>query len=231
MKTFLLMVLLIGVSALSAAENGFVRTRGTEFVDANGQVLKLRGINLGNWLLAEGYMFHFQRTASPRQIEDVFAELVGDVTAAEFWAEWRENYIVHDDLRLIREMGFNSVRVPLNWRLFVSEHAPFRMEGPGWRLLDRVIEWCRAEKLYAVIDLHGAPGGQTGANIDDSRGRPLLFDDPAAQRLTIELWRAIAERYRDERWVLGYDLLNEPIAHYHDTARLNPKLGEFYRRL
>lgn len=231
MKIFLLAVVLIGASALSAAEHGFVRTRGTEFVDAEGQVLKLRGINLGNWLLAEGYMFHFQRTASPRQIEDVFAELVGDVAAAEFWHAWRENYIVHDDLRMIRRMGFNSVRVPLNWRLFVSEHAPFRMEGPGWRLLDRVIEWCREEQLYAVIDLHGAPGGQTGANIDDSRGRPLLFDDPASQRLTIELWRAIAERYRGEPWVLGYDLLNEPIAHYHDTARLNPKLGEFYRRL
>lgn len=176
-------------------------------------------------------MFHFKRAGSPREIEDVVAELIGDVSAAEFWRDWRENYVTREDIRVIKKMGFNSVRVPLNWRLFVSEDAPFRMEGPGWRLLDRVIGWCREEQLYAIIDLHGAPGGQTGSNIDDSRGRPLLFDDAAAQQLTIELWRSLAMRYRDERWVLGYDLLNEPIAHYHDKERLNPLLGEFYRRL
>ena len=176
-------------------------------------------------------MFHFKRAGSPRQIEDVVGELIGDVSAAEFWRDWRENYVTREDIRLIKQMGFNSVRVPLNWRLFVSEDAPFRMEGPGWRLLERVVGWCREEQLYTVIDLHGAPGGQTGTNIDDSRGRPLLFDDPSAQRLTIDLWRAIAERYRDEPWVLGYDLLNEPIAHYFDKERLNPLLGKFYRQL
>lgn len=211
--------------------DAFVQVRGREFVDPSGAVLRLRGINLGNWLLPEGYMFHFDRAGSPRQIEDVVAGLVGDVAAAEFWRQWREDYITREDVRLIHRIGFNCVRVPLNWRLFVSADAPFRMEGPGWRLLDRVIAWCRDEQLYVVIDLHAAPSGQTGSNIDDSRGRPLLFEDPAAQQLTIELWRALAARYRDEPQVLGYDLLNEPIAHYHDKARLNPLLGEFYRRL
>ncbi len=209
----------------------FVQVRGERFVLPSGEVLELRGINLGNWLVPEGYMFHFERTNSPRQIEDVVAELVGDVAAAEFWRQWREHYIAESDLALIHRAGFNSVRIPLNWRLFVSRDAPFRLEGPGWQLLDRVIGWCRAQQLYAIIDLHAAPSGQTGANIDDSRGRPLLFDDPAAQDLTVQLWQALATRYRDESWVLGYDLLNEPIAHYHDKARLNLLLGPFYRRL
>lgn len=219
------------VASADPAPAGFVQVRGRELVDAGGQALRLRGINLGNWLLPEGYMFQFERAGSPREIEDVIAELVGDVTAAEFWREWQEQYITRADIRLIKRSGFNSVRVPLNWRLFVSADAPFRMEGAGWRLLDNVIGWCRDAQLYVVIDLHGAPGGQTGTNIDDSRGRPLLFDDPAAQRLTIELWKELARRYRDEPWVLGYDLLNEPIAHHFDTARLNPLLGKFYREL
>lgn len=216
-------------SALPAS--AYVQVRGREFVDPHGEVLRLRGTNLGNWLLPEGYMWHFENDGSPRQIEDVIAELVGDVSAAEFWREWRERYIAQADIRRLRAMGCNSLRIPLNWRLFVSESAPFTMTGPGWALLDRAIGWCRAEQLYVVLDLHAAPGGQTGANIDDSRGRPLLFDDPAAQQLTVDLWRALAARYRDEPWVLGYDLLNEPIADYHDTARYNPLLGEFYRRL
>jgi hypothetical protein len=214
-----------------AGPAGFVQVRGRDFVTPGGEVLRLRGIGLGNWLLPEGYMWGFKKCASPRQIENLVAELVGDVSAAEFWRQWRETFITQEDFRLIAGAGFNSVRIPINWRLFVSEHAPHRLEGPGWALLDRAIRWCAQERLYVVIDLHGAPGGQTGANIDDSRGRPLLFEDPAAQQLTIALWQEIARRYRDEPWVLGYDLLNEPIADYFDTARLNPMLADFYRRL
>lgn len=217
-------------ATIPAAER-FVRVEGKSFVAPDGKPLLLRGINLGNWLLPEGYMWHFKKTGSPRQIENVVAELVGDVAAAEFWRQWYDTYITREDLALIRRAGFNSVRIPLNWRLFVSERAPFELEGPGWALLDRAIGWCRDEKLYVVLDLHGAPGGQTGANIDDSRGRPLLFDDPAAQALTIRLWEKLARRYRDETWVLGHDLLNEPIADYHDQSSYNPRLAEFYRRI
>lgn len=226
-----LAVVALPAPGATASTAGFVHVRGREFVDHAGEVLRLRGINLGNWLLPEGYMWQFDRASSPRQIENVVAELVGDVAAAEFWREWRERYVTRADLALIRSAGFNSVRIPLDWRLFVTETAPFRMEGPGWELLDRVVGWCRDERLYAIIDLHAAPGGQTGSNIDDSRGRPLLFEDEAAQRLTIELWQAIARRYCDEPWVLGYDLLNEPVAHYFDKERLNPRLADFYRRL
>jgi hypothetical protein len=218
-------------AASFAAASDFVRVQGQDLVNPDGKVLHLRGINLGNWLLPEGYMWGFKKAASPRHIENVVAELLGDVGAAEFWRQWRETYITRADLRFIHSAGFNSVRIPIDWRLFVTETSPFRMEGPGWALLDDVLDDCAIEGLYAIIDLHAAPGGQTGANIDDSRGRPLLFEDAEAQQLTTDLWRALAARYRNAWWVLGYDLLNEPIADYHDTARYNPRLAEFYRRL
>jgi endoglucanase len=209
----------------------YVQVHGREFVAPSGEVLHLRGTNLGNWLLPEGYMWGFDRASSPRLIEDVMAELLGDVSATEFWRTWRENYVTREDIRFLRGAGFNSVRVPINWRLFVSADAPFRFEGPGWDLLDRLISWCQDEGLYVIVDLHAAPGGQTGANIDDSRARPLLFEDPAAQKLTVELWQALATRYRDATAVLGYDLLNEPIADYNNPAKYNPLLAAFYRRL
>jgi hypothetical protein len=37
-----------------------VTTRGREFVAPDGRPLFLKGINLGNWLLPEGYMFKFK---------------------------------------------------------------------------------------------------------------------------------------------------------------------------
>jgi endoglucanase len=214
-----------------APSDEFVRVQGRHFVDATGQRIFLRGVNLGNWLVPEGYMFDFKRVSSPQQIELLVAECLGDVAAARFWTSWREHYITREDIKSLKRLGLNSVRVPITWRLFASECFPHRMEGEGWALLDRLISWCREEKLWVIIDLHCAPNGQTGDNIDDSRGTPMLWEDADAQQLTVDLWKEIARRYKDSATVLGYDLLNEPIAHYFDTARFNPMLAPLYTRI
>ena len=86
------------------------------------------------------------------------------------------------------------------------------MRPDGFAAIDWLIDRCRVHRLWVVLDLHGAPGGQTGTNIDDSpRGLPELFTERHYQEQTIELWRALAIRYRDEPVVAGYDLLNEPL--------------------
>jgi aryl-phospho-beta-D-glucosidase BglC (GH1 family) len=105
------------------------------------------------------------------------------------------------------------------------------LEGEGYRLLDDVVAWCKSENLYVILDMHAAPGGQTGDNIDDSWGYPYLFESAESQELTVNIWRKIAARYRNEPIVVGYDLLNEPIAHYFDAAILNPKLEPLYRKI
>ncbi|MDX6290285.1 MAG: endoglucanase [Blastocatellia bacterium] len=213
------------------AQPRFVTTRGKLIVSADGKPLLLKGINLGNWLLPEGYMFKFKQTNSPRLIQTAISELVGEDEARKFWKTYRENYITQADIHFIKQSGFNSVRVPFSYRLFVSDTTVPRLEGPGYELLDRVVDWCRREGLYVILDLHAAPGGQTGDNIDDSFGYPFLFENSESQELTVNLWRKIAARYRNQPTVIGYDLLNEPIAHYFDTASLNPKLEPLYRKI
>src|SRR5438067_2238527 len=228
----LLVILLASLTSLVAnGQTRFVSTRVKEFVSPDGKPLLLRGINLGNWLLPEGYMFKFKTTNSPRLIQTAINELVGEDEARKFWTTYHGNYITQADIRFIKQSGFNSVRIPFNYRLFVTEGTPPRLDGPGYELLDRVVSWCRSEGLYVILDMHAAPGGQTGDNIDDSFGYPFLFESGESQQLTIDLWRNIAGRYRNERVVIGYDLLNEPIAHYFDTASLNPKLEPLYRRI
>jgi hypothetical protein len=100
----------------------------------------------------------------------------------------------------------------------------------GLEPIDRLIGWCRRHGLWAVLDLHGAPGGQTGTNIDDSpRSLPDLFLVSGAHReRTIGLWAQLAERYRDETVVAGYDLLNEPLPHEYGE-RFGPDLVSLYR--
>ena len=82
-----------------------------------------------------------------------------------------------------------------------------------------------------LLDLHGAPGGQTGTNIDDSpQNLPELFMEPRYRELTLRLWRDLATRYRDETVVLGYDLLNEPLPNEWQYTYADA-LAELYRDL
>ena len=210
---------------------GFVGVDGKQFVTPDGAPLRLKGINLGNWLVPEGYMFKFDHATSPRLIYTAIEQLVGDRRARTFWRTYRESYITHDDIRFIKSLGFNSVRVPLHYRLFVSEWNADSLDGPGFALLDRLIAWCREEGLYVILDMHAAPGGQTGDNIDDSWGHPYLYDSEHNQALLIGIWRNLAKRYSDDPAVLGYDLLNEPIAHFLDTDYFNPKLEPLFKRI
>jgi len=209
----------------------FVSTRGKEIVGPDGAPILLRGINLGNWLVPEGYMFKFDSATSPRLINEVFTQLVGPEEAALFWKEYRENYITRDDIQFIRSIGLNSIRIPFHWSLFESDAVPGTALETGFALLDRVIGWCAEAGLWVILDMHCAPGGQTGDNIDDSWGYPFLFDSPVEQERTTRIWKAIAGRYRVQSTVIGYDLLNEPIPPFFDKERLNSLLEPLYRRI
>ncbi len=222
---------LVCAPALNAQPSGYVTTRGKEIVDPHGEPLLLRGINLGNWLVPEGYMFKFEEATSPRLINGVISELIGAEGARRFWEKFRASYVTRDDIRLIRRLGLNSVRVPFDWRLFGSDDHPATWSTAAFGALDSVVAWCRESGLWVIFDMHCAPGGQTGDNIDDSWGYPFLFDSPEDQQRTATLWGMIADRYRDDRAVIGYDLLNEPIPHFVDLDRLNPMLEPLYRRI
>jgi aryl-phospho-beta-D-glucosidase BglC (GH1 family) len=228
---WIILLLNLAASTSSNGQSRFVTIHGKDLVSTDGKPLLLKGINLGNWLLPEGYMFKFKTANSPRLIQTVINELVGEDEGRRFWKTYRERYVTRDDIRFIKESGFNSVRVPFSYRLFVSDAAAAKLEGEGYRLLDDVIAWCNKEGLYVILDMHAAPGGQTGDNIDDSWGYPFLFESAESQELTVNIWRKIAARYRNEPTVIGFDLLNEPIAHYFDTSNINPKLEPLYRKI
>ena len=186
----------------------------------------LRGTNLGNWLVREGYMFHFDDgPQSTREIEALTNELLGPDAARKFWHDYMDRYVTRDDIQFIKQAGFNSIRIPLHYKYFLPG------DDEGFALLDRVIGWSREAGLYVILDMHCAPGGQTGTNIDDSWGYPWIYDDPQAQQLTVEIWKRIAAHYRDSTTVLGYDLLNEPIPHYPQLQVYNKNLEPLYRKI
>ncbi len=225
---------------LKTRVKGFLDVRGKSIVNGEGEEILLTGWGLGNWLLCEGYMWlanGCERFDRPRRIEAVVKELTGEAYASRFWKQFRENYIREEDIRFIAKLGYNSVRIPMNARLLLKEEPgePQFLEE-GFLLLDQCIEWCKKYGLYAFLDLHGAPGGQTGANIDDCIDDvPRLFLDQDCFDKGIALWKELAKRYKDEWIVGGYDLLNEPIRPKRfegdsDVDFLLPRLQEFYEK-
>lgn len=233
-KTFLSFVFFLTFAAVISIfpQKNFVTVKGTQFIDGDGKPFLLQGTNLGNWLNPEGYMFHFGDVSSYRLINEVFCQLVGADDTRNFWITFRDNYITKEDIHFLKQTGLNHIRVPFNFKLFVVEDHPDVFLKTGFEYLDKVIKWCREEKLYVVLDLHAAPGGQTGANIDDSWGYPYLMENKEAQDLTATLWKQIAKRYANEKIVIGYDLLNEPIAHYFENKEeLNKQLEPLYKKI
>lgn len=216
--------------------SGFLTTDGTRHLNGRGEEILLIGMGLGNWLLWEGYMWRFYgRYDRPRTIETLLTELAGEAYTADFIRRFRENYITREDVRLMAEEGFNSVRVPIGWRVLMDNAPGYPLREDGFALIDRFIDWCEEFGLYVILDLHGAPGGQTAANIDDCfDDRPRLFTDPESREVGLKLWRALAERYKD-RWIVGaYDLLNEPLRpendhRYPKIPDYREDLAQFYR--
>src|SRR5215469_7332910 len=189
-----------------------LRAQDARLVDEHGSPVLLRGVGLGNWLLPEGYMWKFEPPGpqSPREIEALLVDLVGPERAAQFWTGFRQAFITDADLARIAAEGMNHVRLPINARVVLTDDGQLRPDGLA--TIDWLIDRCRMHRLWVVLDLHGAPGGQTGTNIDDSpHGLPELFTDRHCQELTIQLWRELAHRYCHEPTVAGYDLLNEPL--------------------
>lgn len=227
-----LFILIIFLSTPAYSQTGFASVNGKEIITPDGKPILLKGINLGNWLNPEGYMFHFENVSSFRLIDNTFKELMGADETRKFWKSFRDNYITKDDIHFIKSTGLNHIRVPFNFKLFLVEDHPDIWLEEGFKRLDDVIQWCQEENLYVVLDLHAAPGGQTGDNIDDSWSYPFLFEDEQAQQTTIALWKKLALRYKDEKIVIGYDLLNEPIPHYRENKEeLNKLLEPLYKKI
>ena len=224
---------LTGSISCEAKDTKFVHVDGVNLVKPDGGKLFIQGTNLGNWLNPEGYMFGLSKTNSAWMIDLMLREAIGPDETAAFWQQFKENYITEADIRFIASTGANTIRLPFNYKLFTDEDymGLTNNRGEGFRWIDKVVEWCRKAGLYLILDMHDCPGSQTGDNIDDGFGYPWLFESEKSQLLFCDIWQQIARRYRNETVILGYELMNEPIAHYFkNKEELNQRLEPLYKR-
>ena len=193
----------------------------------------MRGFGLGCWLLPEGYMWGIRKLDRPRQFESAIVDLIGKQDAEEFWRLYRDNFLIEEDIAAMKSWGVNSVRIALLASMLQPREGqpdspPYIYSDDGFHYLDKVVEWCEKYEVGLIWDMHGAPGAQNAENIADSDGEARLWTEPEKYwPRANELWLKIAERYKDKKCIIGYDLLNEPLLRRYEGID-GSLLREFY---
>ncbi|MDR3023174.1 cellulase family glycosylhydrolase [Chryseobacterium sp.] len=212
----------IVISALLLSQFGtsqLLKTSGQKIVNDKGENIQLRGLGPGGWMLQEGYMLKTADFAGPQyKIKEKIAELIGEDGMNEFYKAYLKNGITKQDIDFLAKSGFNSIRLPMHYNLYTLpiEKEPVKGKDTwleeGFKMTDDLLQWCAANKIYLILDLHAAPGGQgNDVNISDNdKSKPSLWANEENQRKTIAFWKKLAERYKDSPWIGGYDLINEP---------------------
>ncbi|MBN2091039.1 cellulase family glycosylhydrolase, partial [candidate division KSB1 bacterium] len=205
------LIILCSFFILTQEGFAFLKVSGRDILDNQDQKILLRGMGLGGWLVPEGYQLHIPGYGSPSDIERKIQDLIGPTDTQEFYRLYQQNYVRELDIQKIASWGFNSIRLPFNYRMLSPENQPGVYLEEGFQIIDQTLQWCEKYQLYLILDMHCAPGGQNDGNISDSDGTARLWTDVANQDRTVAIWRKIAERYAKAEWIGGYDLINEPV--------------------
>lgn len=211
MKKNLIKLLIFFSLSNFISASGFLKTNNRIIINENNEKVILKGFGLGGWTVLEGYMWNaFIEHASTTNLENAIVDLVGVEKKDQFFELYQKNYITEKDIVFLSEQGFNALRVPLHYKHFSPLPNVFTNEG--FDLLDPIVELCKENNIYLILDMHAAPGAQNTNDFSDSDGETAkLFTEYENQVWLASTWRYIAEYYADEPIIGAYDLLNEPV--------------------
>lgn len=200
-------------------DKDFLTVSGSSLVDRNGKEVLLHGVNLGGWMLQESWMCPVTGVdgewGNLDTIEAFKENGLTDEQIQQIFDTYQDNWITEHDLDIIAEAGANCIRVPFWYRNFMLNEAGDWIDddldnNPGFKRLDWIIEQAGVRRIYVILDLHGAPGGQSMNHSTGTVGRNDLYSSEECRAAMKKLWIAIAERYKDEPAVAAYDIMNEP---------------------
>jgi hypothetical protein len=175
----------------ATAQLSRLRADGQRIVNAGNQEVLLKGVGLGGWLLQEGYMMNPNSGGTQWSFKRIlYNQGQTDAQVDAFYQTWRNTFITQADINWIADQGFNCVRIPMHYELFLTtaqravRNSVARNSAnytnyvnsmttwynnnqlftdpntEGFRTLENCLNWCAARGLYVIVDLHAAPGAQ-----------------------------------------------------------------------
>ncbi|RSM14334.1 hypothetical protein CEP52_001484 [Fusarium oligoseptatum] len=186
-----------------AISSGYLNVRGSEIVDQNGNAVVLRGTSLGGWLNMENFLMGYPGTESFTRA--AMLAVMGKEKYNFFFDRFLYHFFTEDDAKFLQSFGLNSLRLPFSYKHFEDDMNPRQLKEEGCKHLDRVIDLCSSH--------------------DNHTSYAAFWDFKDHQDRAVWLWETLAQRYKDNPWVAGFNLLNEP------ADPQQTRVVEFYSRL
>lgn len=196
---------------------------GTRLV-RDGTPVLLRGFGLGGWMNMENFITGY--AGSESQQRRALRRMLGEEGYRRYFDRFLSVFFTDADAAFLAELGLNSLRIPFNYRHFESDDAPFELDPEGFQLLDSVVDACARHGIYTILDLHALPGAQNQHwHSDNPTQWASFWTHRHFQDRVVHLWENLAEHYRGNPWVAGYNPINEPADVEGST------IGPFYERI
>lgn len=203
----------------------WLRVDGARLIDSSGEEVVLRGFGIGGWLNMENFVTGFPGTESLQR--EALRRALGEEGYERFFRQFERTFFNDSDAEYLHSLGCNSVRLPINYRHLESDLRPFDIRQTGLDLIDNAVACCKRHDLWVILDLHALPGCQNqGWHSDNPTHWDSFWTQRHFQDRVIHLWEVLADRYKDEPAIAGYNPMNEPA-----DRQAGARLAAFYQRL
>jgi aryl-phospho-beta-D-glucosidase BglC (GH1 family) len=201
-----------------------LKVSGDHIVNQKGETVYLRGFGLGGMLHMENFIDGYP--GNEEAMREGLKKVMGERKYNLYFDNFLKSYFTEQDAIYIHNLGLNLVRIPINYHLFEDDMNPRVIKKDAFAYLDSVIARCARHQIYTIIDLHALPGSQNQHWHSDNPTHVAFFwVHKDFQDRALFLWETIANRYKKQDWVAGYDLINEP------ADPTGEKLFPYYKRL
>ncbi len=178
---------------------------------------RLRGVNLGGWLVLEKWMTPSLFDALAATDETTWCAELGREAPARLRAHW-QSFITREDFAWLGGVGINAVRIPLGHWIFGPPYpyhpkygaSPHPFAPGGIDVLDRALDWASELGLRVLLDLHAAPGCQNGFDNGGMQGVCEWHTREEYLVHSVEVLGRLAARYHTRSCLHAIEVLNEP---------------------
>ena len=178
---------------------------------------KLRGVNLGGWLVLEKWMTPSVFEGLNATDETTYCVELGAIAETRLRHHW-QTFITRNDFAWLASIGINAVRIPIGHWIFGPDYPYHRTYGEyqypfvegGIAILDQAFQWAEELGLLIVLDLHAAPGCQNGFDNGGIKDVCEWHTDESYINHSLWVLEQLAERYHGRPALHGIEVLNEP---------------------
>jgi glucan 1,3-beta-glucosidase len=178
---------------------------------------KLRGVNLGGWLVLEKWMTPSLFEGLAATDETTWCAELGDAATPKLQQHW-DTFITREDFVWLHERGINALRIPLGHWIFGPGYPYHRSYGDnrqpfvagGIDVLDRAFAWATELDMRIVLDLHAAPGCQNGFDNGGIKDVCEWHTQADYREHSLNVLERLAERYHPQACLQAIEVLNEP---------------------